>query len=113
MAFFTITVAPGLDKSEHRRAVRIGPRAVAARREADELMAQAGFVDVEMQDVTREFVDTARSWHREYKENERELRELLGTEYDELYVNRVDMIRGVERNLLRRTLVVGTAPQKR
>lgn len=110
MAFFTITVAPGLDKSEHRRAVRIGPRAVAARGEADELMARASFTDVSTADVTAEFARTAQAWHREYKENERELRKVLGAGYDELYVNRVDMITGVERNLLRRMLVVGTAP---
>ena len=112
MAFFTITVAPGLDKSDHRRAVRIGPRAVAARREADELMTQAGFVEVDAQDVTDDFERTARAWHREYEENERELREVLGADYDELRANRVEMIEGVEQGLLRRTLVVGTAPEE-
>lgn len=112
MAFITITVAPGLDKWTHRQAVRIGPRAVAARREAHELMTQAGFVEVGTADLTHEFEDTARAWHREYKENEPELRRALGAEYDELYVNRKDMITGLEQKLLKRTMVSGTAPAR-
>jgi cyclopropane fatty-acyl-phospholipid synthase-like methyltransferase len=110
LAFFTITVAPGLDEDEHRRAVRIGPRAVSARREADALMTQAGFTNVETEDVTQEFETTARLWHREYKTHEEELRRALGAEYDGLYVNRADMISGLEDHLLERWLVVGTQP---
>jgi hypothetical protein len=111
-AFLTIEVAGGLDKKEHRRAVRIGPRAISSTKEAGELLTSAGFTDVRARDVTEEFERTARAWHDEYARNENALRQVLGAELDDLCKNRSDMIGGLEEGLLKRTLVWGSAPEK-
>jgi hypothetical protein len=106
-AYLTIKVAPGLTKSAHRRAVRLGPRAVASTRPLDVLMNSAGFVDIEVTDVTQEFLDTARGWNREFARHERELRDVLGDELDELQAQCRARIRGAEEGLLHRVLVSG------
>ena len=103
----TVAIVPGLSKSQHRRAARIGPRAVASNKTPHELLTGAGFVDVESRDVTEECLSTAKAWHREYVENDDELRNLIGDELDDLYKNRVDLIAGVEEGLLQRTLAYG------
>lgn len=43
------TADPVLSKTQQRRAVRLGPRAVYARRPMDELMKQAGFEHVRVE----------------------------------------------------------------
>jgi hypothetical protein len=106
-AYLSIIVAPGLTKSAHRRAVRLGPRAIASTRPLDALMSSAGFVDVDVTDVTQDFLDTARGWNREFRRHERELRGILGHELDEIQSHCRARIRGVREGLLRRVLVSG------
>jgi hypothetical protein len=79
-AYFTIFVTPGLSKRWHRRAVRLGPRAVGAPRGQADLLAQAGFADIEATDVTEEFLGTARRWHKHAVEFATDLRGILGDE---------------------------------
>ncbi|HVL65178.1 MAG TPA: hypothetical protein VM573_08435 [Actinomycetota bacterium] len=110
MAFYTITPAPGLSKKEHRRAVRLGPRAAAVSRPLDELMEAARFREVETVDVTHAFGDVARAWDREFNDHEASLREVLGDELEERRADRRGMIAAIEEGLLRRLLVTGTAP---
>ena len=107
VAFVTIAVSPGLSKSEHRRAARIGPRGVASNKTPEELLTSSGFTDVETVDVTQDFIQTAKSWHHQYSEHEAALRKLLGNALDELFKNRIDLITGVEEGLLQRTLAYG------
>ena len=109
-AYLTITVAPGLSKPAHRLAVRLGPRAITSTRPLDVLMSAAGFADVELTDVTGEFLEVARAWQAEFVQHERELREFMGDEWEERLHDRAALIRGVEQDLLRRVLVTGTAP---
>jgi hypothetical protein len=106
-AYLTIIVSPGLTKAAHRRAVRLGPRAIASTRPLDALMTAAGFIDVEITDVTEEFLATARGWYTESGRHERQLRNILGDELDERQSHRRAMIGGVEEGLLRRVLVGG------
>jgi cyclopropane fatty-acyl-phospholipid synthase-like methyltransferase len=110
IAFLTIIVSPGLSKTAHRIAVRLGPRAIASTRPLDALMTAAGFRDVEVTDVTESFLRVARAWQSEFLRHERELREVMGDEWEERYSDRADMIRGVEEGLLRRVFVTGTTP---
>ena len=107
MAFHTIVVSTGLTKSAHRIAARLGPRAVATTRPVDALMTSAGFDDVEVTDLTESFTRTARAWLDEYDLHERELRALLGGEWEERQSHRRDLIRGAQEGLLRRILVTG------
>lgn len=111
-AFFTIVVADGLSKEAHRRAVRVGPRAVAQTRPTGQLMKTAGFVDIDVVDFTREFEATARAWEREYEEHQSELEPLLGERFEELKANRRAMLGGLRDRLLRRVMVSGAAPAR-
>lgn len=110
MAFSTIAIAPGLSKKQHRRAARLGPRAVASNRSIGDLMEVAHFGDVRCDDVTAEFDRTARAWGEGYADHEHELRTLLGDELDELRKRRRDLIAGIGEGLLQRFIVSGSKP---
>ena len=109
IAYFTIFTTPGLSKGDHRRAVRLGPRAVASSREQPELLEAAGFAEVVASDVTTEFLATARRWVRYASKFEGELRRNLGDAlFDEQQTDRREMISAIEEGLLSRALFEGT-----
>jgi hypothetical protein len=109
IAYFTIFTTPGLSKRAHRRAVRLGPRAVASRREQAELLQAAGLVEVVETDVTADFLETARRWVRYASKFEGDLRSTLGdTLFDEQQTDRRAMIAAIEEGLLSRALFEGT-----
>jgi hypothetical protein len=94
---------------DHRRAVRLGPRAVASRREQAELLEAAGLVEVVETDVTADFLETARRWVRYASKFEGDLRSTLGdTLFDEQQSDRRAMIAAIEEGLLSRALFEGT-----
>ncbi len=110
-AYFTIFTTPGLSKPDHRRAVRLGPRAVNSRREQPDLLEAAGFVQIVVNDVTEDFLQTARRWLSHASELEDELRATIGDElFDEQQTARKEMITAVEEGLLSRALFVGAKP---
>jgi cyclopropane fatty-acyl-phospholipid synthase-like methyltransferase len=109
-SFTTIVISEGLTKSDHRRAARLGPRAVATTRPIRTLMRAARFEDVEVVDVTPAFIATTQAWFDAFAERETELRPLLGTEYDDRQSGRLEMIEGAQEGLLQRLLVSGAVP---
>lgn len=111
IAFTTIHIAPGLDAAAHRRARRSGPRAVASRRQQEELLASAGFVDIDNLDVTAEFATTARAWIEESKDNYDELTAVESPRaLDERMRNNTKQLRAVEDGLLRRGMFTARRP---
>lgn len=109
IAYFTIFTTPGLSKRDHRRAVRLGPRAVASRRGQAELLEAAGLVEVVETDVTAVFLETARRWVNYASKFEGDLRSTLGdTLFDEQQAARRAMIAAIEEGLLSRALFEGT-----
>jgi hypothetical protein len=109
IAYFTIFTTPGLSKQDHRRAVRLGPRAVASRREQAELLEAAGLVEVVETDVTADLLETARRWVSYASKFEGDLRSTLGdTLFDEQQTARRAMIAAIEEGLLSRALFEGT-----
>ena len=109
-SFTTIVVPDGLSKSEHRRAARMGPRAVTSTRPINVLMEAAGFEAIEVDDVTQDFIDTAEAWLKAFATRAVELRPLLGNEFDYRQRARQEMITAAGRGWLRRLLVTGTTP---
>jgi hypothetical protein len=104
-------VTPGLSKADHRRAVRLGPRAVSADRTQTGLLEAAGFIDVEETDVTRDFLRTARRWHRFSLRLEAQLRASLGEQlFNERQDDRKALIAAVEEGLLSRSLFIAKPP---
>ena len=60
LAFHAIEAAAGLDLSTRRKAHRAGPPAVAVRTSYQSLLHTAGFRDVEVTDLTAEYLATVR-----------------------------------------------------
>ena len=73
-------------------------------------MTAAGFEEIEVVDVTKEFERVARVWHEGYTTHQDELRPLLGDELDDLCKDRAELIAGVAEGLLERHLVAGSKP---
>lgn len=83
---------------------------MAARAPDDVLMQKAHFVDIELTDVTSEFMITARSWHTQFSRHEADVKKVLGqARWEERQASRAELLRGVEEGLLRRLLVSGRA----
>ena len=113
IAYTTIYVTPGLPSAARRRAQRSGPRAVASRAEQTQLLASAGFVDIDRLDVTSEFAMTARAW---LTESETHAEALAAVEapgaFDERQRDRRRQIAAIDDGLLRRALLSATRPQR-
>ncbi len=88
----------------------MGPRAVTSTRPLRALMEAAGFEEIDVTDVTAGFIETARSWFAAFAARERELKPLLGDEFEDRQRARKDMITGAGDGLLQRLLVSATAP---
>ena len=105
IAFYTIFVPGGLTDAEYRRAARLGPRSVATRRQHQELLYVAGFVDIKEQDVTPEFLRTARGWVQARERYAADLRQSLGEpEFARKQSEGRSQISALESGLLRRSL---------
>ena len=109
-AFTTIVVSDDLSKSEHRRAARMGPRAVTSTRPIGDLMEAAGFEAIEVGDVTQDFIEVVEAWFKAFATRAIELRPLLGNEFDHRQRARQEMISAANRGWLQRLLVNGAAP---
>ena len=114
MAFTTIYVTPGLTATARRRARRSGPRAVASsRREQDQLLRSAGFVDIHERNVTAEFAATARAWLTEREAHADELAALEQSDFGQRQRDARKQLAAVEDGLLRRGLFSAMRPERR
>ena len=111
IAYTTIFVAPELSPAERRRAQRSGPRAVASRSDQLQLLTSAGYVDVEMIDLSAEFATTARAWLEGWEANAEELSALdsPGAFAQRQHERQVQQ-RAIDDGLLRRGLFSATSP---
>ena len=113
IAYTTIYVTPGLAPAQRRRAQRSGPRAVASRSEQTQLLASAGFVDIDLLDVTAEFATTARAWISEAETHADELAagEAPGA-FEERQRERRTQLAAIDDGLLRRGMLSATRPRR-
>jgi hypothetical protein len=89
----------------------MGPRAVRSNREPWDLLDAAGFSDIEVTDLTKAFLETARGWYEHSSELERDLRVTVGdAEFDQQQSDRKEMITAIEEGLLSRANVVAARP---
>lgn len=73
-------------------------------------MQKAHFADVEITDLTSEFLNTARSWHAEFARNETAVKKVIGeARWEDRQTSRSELIAGIQEGLLRRILVSGRA----
>lgn len=111
LALTTIYVAPGLPPAARRRAHRSGPRAVASRAAQAQLLASAGFVDIDEVDLTAEFATTGWAWFNEWADHAEDIIELEGqAAFEERQRDRRVQLRAIDDGLLRRGLFSATRP---
>ena len=109
LAFTTIHIADDLDAGRHRRAVRAGPWQVATRRPYPELVAQAGFHDVAVIDVTEDYARTHRVWLEANESRAADVRRLVSDkEFETAQADRRYAQAAIEEGLLRRSLIVAS-----
>jgi cyclopropane fatty-acyl-phospholipid synthase-like methyltransferase len=114
IALTTIYVTPGLDARLRRRANRSGPRAVASRSGQADLLASAGFVGVDVIDVTADFARTARAWLAEMDAHAEQIAALEGrAAFEERQQERRTQLAAIDDGLLRRGLLSATSPGSR
>jgi len=107
MAFLTIEPAAGLSASQLQRAIEHGPPEVAVKAPHEQMLASAGFTDIEAIDVTIEFLRTQQAWIDTWRVHERELLSVLGPDLlNERKAERRAMRSAIDEGLLRRTLYI-------
>lgn len=109
LAFFTIFVAPGLPRDQHRRAAAAGPPEPTGPDIAD-LLRRARFVDVIEVDRTTDYATTARAWLDARLRHRDELRPVDPSAYDDRIARGRGVIPFIEAGLLRRSLFVARRP---
>lgn len=111
IAYTTIFVTPGLDPSRHRRARRSGPRAVGSRSDQRQLVASAGFTDIDFVDLTSEWAPTARGWLEGWTAHEAELTALESPgALAQRQRERRTQLRAIDDGLLQRGLFSASRP---
>ena len=113
-AFYTIHPAPELTARQRRRAARDGPIAVATPRPHAEMLAAAGYVDVQETDCTAEFRTVAQAWVDEFDARRDDFVALLGAAaFEQRQAERRTQLQAVEDGVLRRSLFVAVNPGSR
>ena len=110
MVFSVISVAPGLSRSDTRRAVENGPAFIEAEADYPRLLERAGWTLREVQDITVDFAASCRRQIQADKECRNALEPYLGaTEYAARQAEWRSKVSAIEDGLLRRELFAATA----
>jgi len=111
--FLTILPAAGLTRADYQRAIRRGPRAVATRRrQLEEMLDTAGFVDIQAQDVTGLWRQSTHGLITEQDRHAEALTEIVGRQA--LRERQRDLrrsLRAIDEGLLERKLFSATRPR--
>lgn len=112
LAFYTIFIPPGLSDRDYRRALRLDRAAIGSRkREQQELLRSAGFVEISETDVTAEFLRISRAWLEARDRHAAGLRESEGhTQFEQKQAEARGQIEAIEAGLMRRSLLVAERP---
>ena len=111
LSYVVIAIADRLSPDEIATAIEAGPPRVDAGPGYPELMATAGFVDLDVSDVTADYLTTLSAWVREWDAESAALIPIVGAEeFAEQQATRRGAVAAIERGLLRRYLLTGTRP---
>jgi hypothetical protein len=105
MAFHVILVAPGLNDQDRARAASAGPPHATAAPSYPELLASAGFEEIDEVDLTDQYRVTAAAWLHESADAAAQLEEIFGIEeFRRGQQEREETLSAIERGLLKRSL---------
>jgi len=109
--FYVIDLKAGITDQERTRAIRDGNDYVDAGSGYEVLMDKAGFVDIDLVDMSENYLTTLEGWVQTWKDDSASLIELFGAdEYNDRMRKRQVDITAVREGLLKRHLVSGTKP---
>lgn len=110
--FYVITNAGNLtDADRQRLAKRDGNEHVETPEPYDLLMREAGYVGIQLTDVTAPYIDTIKAWKRAWETDADALIELIGDEEFTRRIHNRDLdIANAEDGLVRRYRAYGTKP---
>jgi len=112
MAFHVLFVASDLSDRDRVGAVAAGPSYVSASASYPDLLASAGFGDIDELDLTDQYRLTAAAFLHESARAAKQLEEIFGIEEFRLaQQEREDTLAAIEGGLLRRSLFVAQASQ--
>ena len=110
MAFHVIFVASGLSEGDRARADGAGPPYVSAPGSYADLLASAGFGEIDELDLTDEYRVTAQAWLSESTRAATQQEEIFGVEeFRQRQQEREETLAGIEGGLLRRSLFAARA----
>lgn len=105
LAFHTIEPTPNLSAANRRKASSIGPPGVAVRTSYPSLLRSARFTEIEMVDLTDEYLAAQRRWLTATLHHEHDLRGALGEDtVRESITRRRRTLGAIEEGLLLRRL---------
>jgi len=111
LSFLVIAVANGLSAAETNIALDAGPEHIDAGPGYPALMEAAGFEDIQVVDVTDEYMVTLTGWIREWEADSSELEQLMGiAEFAERQKRRSQAIASARDGLLQRYLISAIRP---
>jgi ubiquinone/menaquinone biosynthesis C-methylase UbiE len=107
MVFSVISIAPGLSRAKHARAVDFGPPYVETGPGYPELLEKTGWKIIEQMDVSATYEETGRCHLREMEALADGMSELLGeSEFAEMLVRRRRSVESIADRIVRRDLFV-------
>lgn len=110
MAGYVIRTREGLSAAQQERAAALGPSWVTGFDTPGDLGARAGLAIMECHDVTEPFRHTCVALRDARLALEGELRQEEGdTAYEDELAEKEDMLRGIDENLLIRSLIVAVS----
>jgi len=111
ISFLVIAVADRLSAAETLTAIEAGPEQVAAESGYSMLMDAAGFEDVDVIDVTDEYLVTLSAWLRAWEAESTEIQRLIGVDqFAERQTSRRQALEKATDGLLRRYLISAIRP---
>jgi hypothetical protein len=107
MAFHVIFIAPGLTTQERALATAAGPPYASAAAPYPDLLARAGFDEIEEVDSTDQYRVTAEKWLEESARASDDLAAVFGIEeFEQSQREREETLTAIDDGLLRRSLFV-------
>ncbi len=106
IAYYTIYIPPDLSVADYRRIMKFWPEAATRKRWPAEMLAAAGFTQVDETDVTEQYGVTARGWVEGRKRHYDELIAAIGeTSLKDKIAEGEGILQALKDGLLRRSLL--------
>ncbi len=103
MVFHVVAIAAGLAEEDHTRAVEVAPAHAATEVGYPELLAVAGFRDIQEDDITEAYLLTATRWRDQCAAAAEQMKQVFGAdEFRDAQLQRTETVAAIEGGLLER-----------